>query len=181
MIMKKSYFVLLLLLLSCGSNEEAWHEQVVINDVTAADFDDPLFYRYMQVNYDKNEDKIFQKNEILAVKSLLIQEQIYLTSLKGLEKFVALEKLHIGFIKPDEENVKISNPRLQILTISTIAGMLDVTELSELQVLKRPGGLSDSLDLRNNTKLRELTCGGRGTLDLSNNPEIEKLECPIAL
>lgn len=176
MIKKKSYFALLLLLFSCTSNEE-WHEQMIINDVTEADFDDPKLYQYMQVNYDKNDDKIFQKNEILAVKSLFIMERVYPKNLKGLEKFVALEKLEIEWLKTDD-SIKITNPRLRNLTISSgWVPALDISELYEIQTLNCGIGAGETIDLSNNKKLKELTCGGQVLLDLTNNPEIEKLVC----
>lgn len=176
MIKKKSYFALLLLLFSCTSNEE-WHEQMIINDVTEADFDDPKLYQYMQVNYDKNDDKIFQKNEILAVKSLFIMERVYPKNLKGLEKFVALEKLEVEWLKTDD-SIKITNPRLRNLTISGgWISALDISELYEIQTFTYRAGIETPIDISNNEKLKELTCGEQVLLDLTNNPEIEKLTC----
>lgn len=181
--MKKAYLILTILLLACGCSKEEKKES--IPSASLSDFVDPLFFGYMQTQYDTNDDFIFQSEEIAAVTDLDLSKQTYIFNLKGLEKFVALENLNISGLNLQDRNLKITNPKLMQFVCSNMNIIeLDIQNLTELEVLdcsKNP--YMGSLDLSHNKKLRELNCestagfGSRTQLDLSNNVNIEKVNC----
>lgn len=181
--MKKTYIIFAILLLACGCSKGEKKES--IPSASLSDFVDPLFFGYMQTQYDTNDDFIFQSEEIAAVTDMDLSKQTYIFNLKGLEKFVALGNLNISGLNLQDKKLKITNPKLTQLVCSNMNIIeLDIQNLTELEVLdcsKNP--YMGSLDLSHNKKLRELNCenissfGSSTQLDLSNNVNIEKVNC----
>lgn len=194
--MKNSYFILMILsfaFFGCKKTEP-------VPPVTAADFIDPLFFGYMQMNYDTNNDFVFQQEEIAAVKELDLAKENYIVNLKGLEKFTELELLRVKGLKLQTKNLKISNGKLKKLYCGEIGLTdLDVSDLTQLELLSCHENNLTILDLNNNPNLRNLYCQNNtslnninirdclkltflwvegcplNSLDLSNNPDLEEI------
>lgn len=180
--MKKTYIIFAILLLACGCSKEEKKES--IPSASLSDFVDPLFFGYMQTQYDTNDDFIFQSEEIAAVTDLDLSKQTYIFNLKGLEKFVELRSLDISGLSLQDKNLKITNPKLMQFVCSNMdLRELNIESLTELEILDcSKNTYMNTLDLSHNKKLRELNCDGVSggsfeDLDLSNNNDIEKISC----
>lgn len=184
--MKNITFIFALFLLLSGCSKETPNNSNGARTVTNTDFADPLLYIYMQNKYDTNKDYIFQPEEVMAIQSIDLSKQNNFESLKGLELFVNLEVLNLSGQKPQDRNLKLTNPKLWSLNCSDMNLLsIDVTALTELTEFNCSENiLLNELNLSKNIKLKELNCdkvtysgGVFKQLDLSNNRELETVIC----
>ncbi len=163
------------------------------------------YIRTTMREFDENKDTYLDQNEISKIK-VLDCKRGEITDLKGIEYLWNLEELYLGeksdgctFTTVDLTN----NPNLRVLEIwnNDKIPSIDVskyTKLERLVVSKCPNitaidisknknlthfncytcSIKD-IDVSNNTKLKELCCGGNlfTSIDVSKNPNLEVLSC----
>lgn len=157
--MKTVYYILVFSLLFCGCGKGTKKQKEEVLKVIADDFEDPLFYNYMQAHYDTNNDYVFQREEILAVKSLDLTKETSIFSLKGFEKFIALETLNISGLSLQSDELEIKNPRLWNLNCSnTGLSSLYLSESHELKIVDCSNNSIRELAFGAHLNLEELNC-----------------------
>ena len=146
-------------------------------DINETNFPDANFRQYVK-DFDKNDDDILSADEIAAVTDISVHEQS-ITSVKGIEHFIALESLRVQ--SPITTLDVSKNTALTFLqcrnTKLTSLDTSDNTKLLTLECEENPS--LTSLNVRRNTALKELRCGDNAltALDLTNNTALEKFSC----
>ena len=175
--MKNYLFIIFSFFMLCGCSKEK------IEPVTLTEFPDALFYGYMQIHYDTNNDYVFQPEEIAAVTELDLSKETYIFNLKGLEKFTALRKLNISGLKNLQSNKLIlTNPELfMVVCNNTNLKELDVSSLTNLEMLYCSDSGTKISDLSKNEKLYQLICTNNysqdnNSWDLSDHPNLNTVD-----
>ena len=155
-------------------------------DINEENFPDPIFREFVK-QYDTTspKDNKLSQSEIDAVKAIDCSNQ-GIGSLKGIERFTALESLNCDGNQLTELNVS-KNTALVVLNCS-------YNQLTKLQLTKPDAGNNTALDylwcmnnqltkldVGNNTALTELNCQGNQLteLDVSKNKALTELYCSI--
>ncbi len=164
-------------------------------DINETNFPDANFRQYVKENFDINKDDLLSADEIAAVKSISVYVQS-ITSVKGIEHFIALESLRVqspittldvskntALTSLQCRNTKLTsldtshNTKLVSLECNDTPTLtsLNVSQNTELKVLRCNDNALADLDLTNNTALESLECGGNEftTLDLSQNTNLK--------
>ena len=177
--------------------------------IDASIFPNDVFREYVQFQFDVNNDARLSDAEIAAVKSMDINGRFLdrdaLTSLKGIERFTALEALKFSNL-PKLKSVDLSgNKALKTLSASdddalaslnlskntalTLVDLhhnpklktLNVTGCKELTRLEVCECALTSLNVKNNTQLEGLLCWENAlkSLDVTNNRQLVELDCTV--
>ncbi len=145
--------------------------------IDAAHFPDANFREYVK-EFDTDKNGSFSADEIAAVTYIDCAER-EIRSLKGIEKFTALENLNCGYNRLETLDVS-KNTALELLNCSdNQLTELDVSKNTALIFLFCYGNRLTELDVSKNTALKYLSCGSNQlkTLDVSQNTALTSLDC----
>lgn len=122
-------------------------------EINEANFPDANFWRYVQTEFDTDENDRLSSAEIAAVKQIIASTK-GIKNLKGIEFFTALETLNCVQCELTE---------------------LDVSQNSKLERLYCRNNMLAVLDVSKNSKLARIDCGKNGltSLNLDQNEKIE--------
>ena len=172
--MKKTAFLLvsLLLVMLCA---------FAVADVAldAANFPDERFRNFIKSEADGDRNGILSNDEISNVKYLKCESK-YLSNLKGIEFFTALEELNCSYNSLNELNIT-GLTALKTLNCkhNNMLSSLNVSSGTALETLSCEYCSLNTLDLTHNTMLKSLNCDHNplSRLDVSRNAALEKLRC----
>lgn len=143
-------------------------------EINEANFPDANFWRYVQTEFDTDENDRLSSAEIAAVKQIIASTK-GIKNLKGIEFFTALETLNCVQCELTELDVS-ENTNLTILRCeSNHLAELDVSQNSKLERLYCRNNMLAVLDVSKNSKLARIDCGKNGltSLNLDQNEKIE--------
>lgn len=143
-------------------------------EINEANFPDANFWRYVQTEFDTDENDRLSSAEIAAVKQIIASTK-GIKNLKGIEFFTALETLNCVQCELTELDVS-ENTNLTILRCeSNNLAELDVSQNSKLERLYCRNNMLAVLDVSKNSKLARIDCGKNGltSLNLDQNEKIE--------
>lgn len=145
--------------------------------IDAINFPDDNFRAYIKEKFDENNDDYI--DDIENVTYIGVDEK-GISSLKGIEKFTALEILSCNNNQLTSLDVS-HNPALKSLDcfVNHLTN-LDVSHNSALEYLGcGQNNLTDGLNISNNQALDYLDCmySNLTSLDVSHNPVLETLDC----
>lgn len=149
---------------------------VAINETN---FPDSGFRKYVKENFDKDKDDSLSAAEIGAVQSISVTNPST-TSLKGIEYFTNLERLHARGLNLTTLDLSKNTELTFIDCSNTKLTTLDTSHNENLRTLTcNETPTLTSLNVRGNTELRFLYCKRNALtdLDLTTNTALEKLEC----
>ncbi len=177
--MKKRFASALLALFValCLAPAGAWAEVGGGIPITAENFPDDAFRTVVQ-SFDKNNNGELSAEEIAAVDEISCSGK-KISSLKGIEYFIALEELDCSENALTTLDVS-NNIALEELDCSgNSLTALDVSKNTALVDLSCDDNQITLLDLSNNEVLEELYCDDNplGSLDLSHNLKLDWLSC----
>lgn len=146
-------------------------------------FPDEKFFDYVKENIDTNKDGYLSIVEREAVKDLNLntpyEENSKYQNLVGIKYFPNLQKLTCTGNGIIELNLS-ENKNLTYLDCSNNdIKSLNISQCKDLTYLNcSRNNLNDSLDLKNNTELKDLICGRNGDmqLNLENNIKLQNLD-----
>lgn len=146
-------------------------------------FPDEKFFDYVKENIDTNKDGYLSIVEREAVKDLNLntpyEENSKYQNLVGIKYFPNLQKLTCTGNEIIELNLS-ENKNLTYLDCSNNdIKSLNISQCKDLTYLNcSRNNLNDSLDLKNNTELKDLICGRNGDmqLNLENNIKLQNLD-----
>lgn len=147
--------------------------------INAENFPDEIFRAYVEEQFDEDGDQSLSQAELDAVKGVKLVDKADLKSLKGIEYFTNLTKLHCFNTGIAELDVS-ANVKLETLSCySTDIAQLDVTNLTALKYLFCDDTKISSLDVTNCPVLERLECNNTliSSIDVRNNPKLTRLEC----
>ena len=129
--------------------------------IDETNFPDEIFRTYIAETFDLDGDDLLSKDEIAQAKVIEVDSKD-ITSMKGVEHFIALEELYCYDNQLNE---------------------LDISGNLALTNLDCEKNLLTALDLSHNTMLSEIYCGSNPleALDVSYNTALIKLNCTNAL
>ena len=167
----KFWVLVVMILAMCA---DAWAD-VVIN---ATNFPDATFREYVSSNFDKDSNGSLSASEIKNVTKIDVEYKV-ITSLKGVEHFIALKDLRCRDRQLTELDIS-KNTALTSLDCSynqLIA--LDVSKNTALTYLNCFRSQLTALDVSKNTGLTKLDCRGNQLtkLDVSKNTALTILYC----
>lgn len=170
-----------------GSGPEAYHphyteyegsesRDIFIDEET---FPDEHFRAYL-LNQSYGKDGYITEEEIGTITSINVSYGCgYISSMKGIEYFIALDTLNCSRIGLESIDVS-QNVALKILSCSgNKLTSLDVSKNTALLILNCYDNPLTSLDVSNNTSLTKLYCNNNqlSILDVSNNTDLKELNC----
>ena len=146
-------------------------------DINETNFPDANFRQYVK-DFDKNDDEVLSADEIAAVTDISVHEQS-ITSVKGIEHFIALEFLYVAspITSLDvSKNTALTGLHCEYTKLTSLDTSHN-TKLSTLECERNPS--LTTLNISGNTALRVLDCrdNALAALDLTNNTALEKLQC----
>ena len=166
------------------SNPSISADCLVTVDEEAVVFDDDKFFALV-LYFDTNNDGRLQKSEAAAVRELNITGN-NISSLKGIEYFVNLEKLNCSRNLLSELDVSKNLALTELKCFSNKIESLDVSMLAGLEVFDCHANRLSAIDVTMNPELVWFSCnmneGGmsahRGIreVDVTNNPKLEHLD-----
>ncbi|MEG0027232.1 MAG: hypothetical protein RR753_03505, partial [Raoultibacter sp.] len=146
-------------------------------------FPDPAFRSFVSSEeFDKNNDGVLQRAELLAVTSIEFYYNSLVTNPEGIEFFTNLTTLRCF---QDSLTALDLTKNTALTTLYCRANFtLDLSSNTGLEELELKSSVCSSVDLTQNTKLKKLTLGLTGEmfegpavpLDLSHNKELTCLE-----
>ena len=148
-------------------------------DINDTNFPDANFQKYVKEKIDSNGDGILSADEIAAVTSISVYDPS-ITSIKGIEYFTALDYLHVTHLNLTTLDLSKNTALTNLHCSNTKLTTLDTSYNTELVFLEcNEVSTLTSLNVSQNTKLKELRCEGNAltALDLTNNTALEKLIC----
>ena len=148
---------------------------VAINE---ANFPDATFRSYVSTNFDKDSNGVLSQGELDAVKEIDVNEK-NITTLKGVEDFVKLEKLQCNYNQLTALDVT-KNPKLTELNCeNNQLTALDVTKNPNLSYLQCNYNQLTALDVTKNPNLGYLFCDSNQltALDVTKNPNLNYFSC----
>ena len=166
-----------------GDNTKYSFDPVKIDNTS---FPDENFRKYVEENFDDNNDGIISGKEARAAKSISPEfnsDEDKISSYKGIEYFTKLKKLisYNGYYNEDLTSIDLSkNTKLQELAIPDAnIKILDLSNNVFLKKLECYGMPLDELDVSKNVNLESLDCCfiELSKLDLSQNVNLEYLNC----
>ncbi|MCQ2535073.1 MAG: leucine-rich repeat domain-containing protein [Clostridia bacterium] len=146
--------------------------------IDSTNFPDENFRKYVKENCDTSGDSVLSQNEIDATRLISLDRQ-YISSLKGVEFFTALEELTCDSNEITSLDLS-KNTNLQILDCSSNQiSSLDVSKNTVLRYLSCYDNQLTSLDVSKNVNLDTLFCSSNQltSLDVSNNVYLVDLLC----
>ncbi len=156
---------------------------VTVDEETVV-FEDNKFMALMMY-FDKNNDGKIQLSEAAEVTDLNITGN-GITSLKGIEYFVNLEKLNCSRNSLSWLDVSHNLKLKELLCFSNKLEALDVSMLQDLEVLDCNANRLSAIDVTHNLELVNLNCGmnsggmsahdGIREIDVTNNTKLEVLD-----
>ncbi|MEG2201926.1 MAG: hypothetical protein RRX94_06985 [Raoultibacter sp.] len=147
--------------------------------VDKKDFSDPIFWEYVQQNFDTNKNQTLEADEIKAVKEINVSHK-NIKTLQGIEHFTNLTSLNCYATRPLTTLDVSANTALTTLTcFSNGFSTLDVSKNTALTFLSCANFGLTTLDVSKNTALTTLDCSYTNltTLDVSKNTALTGLYC----
>ncbi|SKC13251.1 hypothetical protein [Dyadobacter psychrophilus] len=190
--MRIVYLSLLLLLLfsACKKDRKEVEPEEILTNTSLVKVEAGFEKALIRLGIDKSgkQDGLILYQDVKDIDSLYIKGQVRdeIQGLGGIEYFTNLRSLTTLFTKPDSLDLS-KNTKLEYLHIQTgmeVGGernalrYLNVRNCKELKYLRCSNNLISTLDLSQNTLLKELHCHENfnlKTLDLSKNTELEVL------
>ena len=127
-------------------------EETPTVSVSAENFPDQRFRKWISANIDKNHDGILEQKEILSVTQMDISGQT-IVNVQGLNRFTNLQSLDCSDNRLSELDVRnLANLKKLDCSGNTLTS-LNLTGLGNLTELACTGGKLGALDLRSNKKL----------------------------
>lgn len=166
--------------------------------INPAYFPDDNFREYIISNFDKNKDKVLNKEELTLVKEISLEGYFiqdisgieylpYLISLNAAGTYISsidvsnninLEKLNVSETCIDRLNVSNNVKLIELKAYETWITDIDLTKNINLETLGLSQSCLESLNVTNNTKLKELHANSMdiSTIDVSHNTNLETLD-----
>ena len=123
-------------------------------------FEDETFREYIKTSFDSDDDGYLSETEVGSVKNINVSGKSAITTLKGIEKLTALEKLNCHGTSISELD----------LTNNTKVTEIDCGECKNLS----------NMNLTSNSELTTIDCGACPkitSLNFSANKKLKKLNC----
>ena len=143
-------------------------------EINEANFPDANFWRYVQTEFDTDENDRLSSAEIAAVKQIIASTK-GIKNLKGIEFFTALETLNCVQCELTELDVSKNTELTSLSCGFNNLTELDVSENTNLTILRCESNHLAELDVSKNSKLARIDCGKNGltSLNLDQNEKIE--------
>jgi len=144
-------------------------------------FPDAAFRKFVQENFDNNNDQKLNDAEIAAVDHIEAMN-LGIADLTGIEHFTALTSLTIHYNKLTKLDVSKNTALTSLACGENLLTELDVSKNTALKLLACPANQLTKLDLSNNKALTSLSCHSNKIHDeamdalIASLPEVTKGE-----
>ena len=147
-------------------------------EINEANFPDANFWRYVQTEFDTDENDRLSSAEIAAVKQIIASTK-GIKNLKGIEFFTALETLNCVQCELTELDVSKNTELTSLSCGFNNLTELDVSENTNLTILRCESNPLAELDVSQNSKLERLYCRNNmlAVLDVSKNSKLARIDC----
>lgn len=147
-------------------------------EINEANFPDANFWRYVQTEFDTDENDRLSSAEIAAVKQIIASTK-GIKNLKGIEFFTALETLNCVQCELTELYVSKNTELTSLSCGFNNLTELDVSENTNLTILRCESNHLAELDVSQNSKLERLYCRNNmlAVLDVSKNSKLARIDC----
>lgn len=147
-------------------------------EINEANFPDANFWRYVQTEFDTDENDRLSSAEIAAVKQIIASTK-GIKNLKGIEFFTALETLNCVQCELTELDVSKNTELTSLSCGFNNLTELDVSENTNLTILRCESNHLAELDVSQNSKLERLYCRNNmlAVLDVSKNSKLARIDC----
>ena len=148
-------------------------------EINEENFPDEKFRNYL-LRQDYGADGVITEAEIAGITDIDVGSQLwFISSLKGIEHFIALTKLNCEYNPLTSLDVSKNTALTYLNCFSNHLTSLDVSKNTALTYLYCSFNQFTSLDVSNNTALTRLWCYDNHltSLDVSNNTALTFLSC----
>ena len=158
-----------------GSN---WGQYVSVVYINEINFPDEKFRNYLKAQ-SYGEDGVITDTEICSITNINVSRQRMITSLKGIEYFIALEVLKCSYNRLTTLDLSNNTILKSLECLSNQLTSLDVSKNTALTSLVCFNNKLTTLDVSKNTALKYLHCENNKltALDVSKNTELTTLTC----
>ena len=148
-------------------------------EISTSNFPDDTFREYVSNNFDTNKDGYLNRDEIMAVTIIRIENDRYVRSLKGIEFFTRLGDLSCEGCGIPELDVSNLTELSSLHCNSAYVRTLDVSGCTNLRILACMNNELTTLDVSTNTMLEKFACytNELTTLNVSKNTKLKELWC----
>ena len=175
--MKNRHWIVGILLLTavliCST---ALAADVAIDEIN---FPDQNFREYISLWIDKSSDGALSEDELADADFIYLEDNLGISSLKGIEHFTSLTKLYCSNNKLTELDLSQNTRLTELMCDSNQLTALDLSQNTDLKILNCNYNQLTALDLSKNTLLTNLDCNNNQltALDLSKNTLLTELNC----